>query len=152
MPPSSSKEEKKFYALRWASFYALALSLMIISYHVNPAILYLFVVDDRYTLGHHGSYWQDWHAIGCAFAGLVNYGAAYDSDFGPSARRWVGHCNAFLFGIWGLQNTYNCLFQGYNFTPLMWLQAIGCLGTALWNYVSMESKSVSSSAEGKKGY
>mmetsp|Transcript_15450 Transcript_15450/g.29223 ORF Transcript_15450/g.29223 Transcript_15450/m.29223 type:complete len:150 (+) Transcript_15450:256-705(+) len=138
---SSSSPQEKFYALRWASFYALALSLMIMSYHANPIILYLFVVGDKYSLGGYGIYWQDWHAIGCAFAGLVSYGAAYDTDFGPAARRWVSLCNTFLFGIWGLQNTYYCLFQADDFTPLMRLQAIGCLGTALWSYVSIESKS-----------
>ena len=122
-------------AFAWAAFYGLALSALILSGNVTPAILGLFLDLDQYTLGKFGQVWANWHAIGCAFAGFINLSVAVDdgSSFLPPGRAAIARCTAFIFGTWGVQNTYYCLQRTDLFTPLMWLNAIGCLLTAAWS-------------------
>ena len=101
--------------------YAFALSLLILSYHASPALVHLFVAQPV-TLGSHTMVWMNWHAIGCAFVGLVNIQAHYWSD--ARARRGVAIASAGVFGIWCAQNFMYALTP--LFTPAMWLHVGGC--------------------------
>lgn len=101
--------------------YAFALSLLILSYHVSPALLNVFVAQPA-TLGTHTSVWMNWHAIGCAFVGLVNAQAFYWTD--AKARRGIAIASTGIFGIWGLQNLTYALTP--LFTSAMWLHVAGC--------------------------
>lgn len=101
--------------------YGFALALLILSHHVSPALLNLFVAQPA-TLGTHTTVWMNWHAIGCAFVGLVNAQAFFWTD--ATARRSVAMASAGVFGIWCAQNL------AYSLTPLftsaMWLHVAGC--------------------------
>lgn len=55
---------------RVAGVYGLALSLLIFSSIVSPIAIDLFVAQP-YTLGTHGADWEYWHAVGCAFVGII---------------------------------------------------------------------------------
>lgn len=101
--------------------YAFALSLLILSYHVSPALVNLFVAQPV-TLGSHTTVWMNWHAIGCAFVGLVNVQALYWND--ARARRGIAIATAGIFGIWCAQNFMYTLTP--LFTPAMWLHVVGC--------------------------
>lgn len=96
-------------------------------------ILALFCDEASYTLGNFGQVWANWHAIGCAFVGMTNLSVALDdgSGFGIPGRRAVARNTAFIFGVWGVQNTWYCVARQDLFTPAMWLNAAGCIGTAL---------------------
>jgi len=101
--------------------YAFALSLLILSYHVSPTLVNLFVAQPA-TLGTHTTVWMNWHAAGCAFVGLVNVQACHWTD--AKARRGIAMASAGIFGIWCVQNL------AYSLTPLfnsaMWLHVGGC--------------------------
>ena len=101
--------------------YGFALSLLILSVHVTPALLDLFVAQPA-TLGTHTAVWMNWHAIGCAFVGLINAQAFSWTD--AKARRGVAMASAGVFGVWCVQNL------AYTLTPLftqaMWLHVGGC--------------------------
>lgn len=101
--------------------YGFALSLLILSYHISPALVHLFVAQPV-TLGSHTMVWMNWHAIGCAFVGLVNLHALYWSD--ARARRGIAIASAGVFGIWCAQNVMYALTP--LFTPAMWLHVAGC--------------------------
>ena len=101
--------------------YAFALSLLILSYHVSPALVHLFLAQPV-TLGSHTTVWMNWHAIGCAFVGLVNLQALYWSD--ARARRGIAIATAGIFGIWCAQNLMYSLTP--LLTPAMWLHVVGC--------------------------
>lgn len=101
--------------------YAFALSLLILSYHLTPVLLDLFVAQPA-TLGTHTTVWMNWHAAGCAFVGLVNVQACCWTD--AKARRGIAIASAGIFGIWCAQNLT------YSLTPLftgaMWLHVLAC--------------------------
>lgn len=101
--------------------YAFALSLLILSYHVSPTLLNLFVAQPA-TLGTHTTVWMNWHAMGCAFVGLVNLQAFYWTD--AKARRAIAIASAGIFGIWSVQNLTYTLTP--LFTSAMWLHVVGC--------------------------
>lgn len=106
--------------------YGFALSLLIVSYHVSPALVNLFVTQPA-NLGSHTTVWMNWHAVGCAFVGLVNLQALRWSE--ARARRGVAMATAGIFGIWCVQNFF------YSLTPLftsaMWLHVAACGFAAL---------------------
>ena len=111
------------------------MSALILTGNATPAVLGLFCKLERYTLGDFGQVWANWHAVGCAYVGITNFCVAMDdgSGFGPRGRAAIARCTAFIFGVWGVQNTCYCLFKQSNFTPLMWLNALLCLGSAVWS-------------------
>jgi|EP00908_Phaeocystis_cordata_P013444 hypothetical protein len=118
---------------RARSVAGLALSVLIESDHLTHALLGLFCSE--YTLGSFGQIWADWHAVGCAFVGVVNLCVAVDdgSAFRPQGMAAIARCTTFIYLTWGVQNTYYCLFRTDIFTPLMWLNALACNFTAAWS-------------------
>eukprot|EP00747_Dinoflagellata_sp_TGD_P170684 gnl/TRDRNA2_/TRDRNA2_202867_c0_seq1.p1 gnl/TRDRNA2_/TRDRNA2_202867_c0~~gnl/TRDRNA2_/TRDRNA2_202867_c0_seq1.p1 ORF type:complete len:144 (-),score=2.99 gnl/TRDRNA2_/TRDRNA2_202867_c0_seq1:339-770(-) len=128
---------------QWAAFYGLALACLILSGNLTPKLILLFVRQEKYTLGEFGQVWANWHAVGCAFAGLMNLSAARDgaSSWGPAACRAVRLNTAFIFGTWGVQNTYYVLWRTDLFTPLMWTNAVLCLATAVWSLMEKPTTS-----------
>jgi len=117
-------------AFQFAAFYGIALGAVILSGNLTVEILGLFCDKGAYTLGNFGQVWANWHAIGCLFVGLTNLSVARDptgQDFGAGGRLAVAQNTAFIFGVWGIQNTYYCNVRQDLFTPPMWLNAVGCL-------------------------
>ena len=112
--------------------YGVALGVLILSGNVTSDLLCLFCRKEAYTLGNFGLVWANWHAIGCLFVGLTNLAVARDDEgsFGPKARSAVAMNTAFIYGVWGVQNTWYCLNRQDLFVPLMWLNALMCLATA----------------------
>lgn len=106
--------------------YGFALSLLIVSYHVSPALVNLFVAQPA-NLGSHTAVWMNWHAVGCAFVGLVNFQALRWSD--ARARRGVAMATAGIFGAWCVQNVFYSLTP--LFTSVMWLHVVACGFAAL---------------------
>ena len=106
--------------------YGFALSLLILSHHLSPVLLDLFVAQPA-TLGTHTMVWMNWHAIGCAFVGLINAQALGWTD--ARARRSVAIASVGVYGIWCAQNLAYSLSP--LFTPLMWLHVAGCGLSAL---------------------
>uniref|UniRef100_A0A7S2CQ04 Uncharacterized protein n=1 Tax=Alexandrium andersonii TaxID=327968 RepID=A0A7S2CQ04_9DINO len=114
----------------WAAVYGLGLAALIASSYFNPFFIFLFVKGDAYTLGNFGMVWEMWHGVGCAFVGLMNLSVFMDPfGFGVAGRRAVSLNTAFIYTVWGVQNTYYCIFRADLFTLLMWLHAILCLLT-----------------------
>lgn len=101
--------------------YGFALALLILSVHVTPSLLELFV-DRQATLATPASPWLNWHAMGCAFVALVNAEAHGWTD--ATARRGVAMASAGIFGIWCAQNVVYALRP--EFTALMCLHVAGC--------------------------
>eukprot|EP00978_Attheya_sp_CCMP212_P031291 scaffold117710_cov54-Attheya_sp.AAC.3 len=119
-----------------AAIYGFALGALILSTNVTLELITLFTHRETYTLGNFGQVWANWHAFGCIFVGLSNLAVVRDNSgrgFGPEARVAVAQNTAFIFGVWAVQNTYYCLVREDLFTPLMWLNAGGCLVSALWS-------------------
>ncbi|CAJ1416159.1 unnamed protein product, partial [Effrenium voratum] len=80
---------------------------------------------------------QDWHSVGCAFVGLVNLAVARDvdkTDFAAGGRAKIAFCSAFIFFVWGAQNTYFCIMRQDVFKKFMWFNALACLGTAALSF------------------
>lgn len=124
-------------AFALAGLYGLALSLLILSWHLTPLLVGLFV--DHYSLGSHGQIWANWHAVGCAFVGAINLSALF-LGFDDTASRAVLACTAGIYGVWSAQNTWLCLAstEPRRFKPMMWLHAALCGLTAalcLWGAV-----------------
>ena len=123
------------FTFTWAAFCSFALGLLILSGNLTVELLALFCHKDAYSLGNFGQVWANWHAVGCIYVGLTNLSVARDArasrgGFGPHARAAVANSTAFIFGVWGVQNVYYCIVRADLFTPLMWLNAVLCLGTA----------------------
>ena len=114
-----------------SAFYGLTLAVLILSFRVTPMFIGIFCDLDTYRLGNFGQIWKDWHAFGCAYVGLTNLVVYLDSrgvGFSPSGRRSIALCSTFIFGTWGVQNTFYCLGGGKgDFHPAMWINAISCL-------------------------
>ena len=89
--------------------YGILLSLLILSGNFTDKLICIFCHQDKYTLGHFGEVWANWHAIGCAFVGMMNLSVAKDEDaFGPGKRQ-VAINTVFIYGVWACQNTYYCI-------------------------------------------
>ena len=113
--------------------YALLLSLLIMSWNFTPIFIGVFVHFEQYNLGSGGLFWKSWHGVACAFIGVTNLAIAYDTQeksFSASGRRLIAINSGFVFGIWGVQNTYYCIVHTDVFTPLMWINAVMCLVVA----------------------
>ncbi|CAE8658509.1 unnamed protein product [Polarella glacialis] len=138
------------FAFTWAAFYGFALAALILSGNWTMEFLALFCHKDAYTLGNFGQVWAHWHAVGCAFVGLTNLSCVRDArgGFGPDGKVAVAQNTAFIFGVWGVQNVYYCVTRDDLFTPLMWLNAIACLGTAV--YSLQAAHGITSKSTGKK--
>ena len=118
----------------WAAFYGLALGALVLSGNFTSEIIYLFCRKEAYTLGTFGEVWANWHAIGCIFVGLTNLVVALDNnetDFKPKARSGIAMNTSFIFGVWGAQNLYYCLYRQDLFVSFMWLHTILCLMTSV---------------------
>ena len=116
--------------------YGILLSLLILSGNFTDKLLCIFCHQDKYTLGHFGEVWANWHAIGCAFVGMMNLSVAKDEDaFGPGKRQ-VAINTVFIYGVWACQNTYYCINRPDLFTPLMWLNAIFCGIAAMLSFAA----------------
>ena len=131
--------------------YGVALGVMILSGNMASDLLGLiglFCRKKAYTLGNFGQVWANYHAIGCLFLGLTNLAVARDDEgsFGPKARSVVAMNTAFIYGVWGVQNTWYLLYRQELFLPLMWLNAIGCLATAA---VSLSNAASSTKKKGQ---
>lgn len=123
------------YIFHWAAFYGLALGALILSGNFTSDIICLFCRKEHYTLGNFGEVWANWHAFGCIFVGLTNLVVAMDESettFNSKARSAIATNTAFIFGLWGGQNLYYCLYRQDLFMPLMWLHAVLCLLTGGW--------------------
>lgn len=135
-----------------AAAYGLALATLIESWHYTVEFLLLFCKGDVYTLGNFGQVWADWHSVGCAFVGLVNLAVARDErreSFRAGGRRSIGLCTAFIYGVWGVQNTYYCLYRTDIFTPLMWMNAIACLAVGFLSARGAAAEKISTN-DGKR--
>ncbi|CAJ1398338.1 unnamed protein product [Effrenium voratum] len=124
-------------AFDWAACYGLGLAALIQSEQVTPVFMNLFVEPKEYHLGTFGSIWKDWHSVGCAFVGLVNLAVARDvdkTDFAAGGRAKIAFCSAFIFFVWGAQNTYFCIMRQDVFKKFMWFNALACLGTAALSF------------------
>jgi hypothetical protein len=104
----------------------------VLSHKWTYALIELFV-RPGYMLGTHERDWTSWHAVGCGFVGLINVLSAKDGDWNPSARRSLALATSLLYSIWGVQNLLLMFASPPRFLPLMWLHAVACLGTGLWN-------------------
>lgn len=106
--------------------YGFALSLLILSCHVSPALTNLFVAQPA-TLGTRTTVWMNWHGVGCAFVGLVNAQAFGWIDARP--RCGAALASTAIFGIRCVKNlTYSLTSL---FTGAMWRHVIGCFIAAV---------------------
>lgn len=136
-----------------AAAYGLALAALIESWHYTRDVLLLFCKGDSYTLGNFGQVWADWHSVGCAFVGLVNLAVAWDGrrdSFRAGGRRSIALCTAFIYGVWGVQNTYYCLYRTDIFTPLMRMNAIACLAVGFLSARGAVAEKVSTNDEKRR--
>jgi hypothetical protein len=113
----------------FCGIYGVGLSLLILSWHLTPSAIRLFV-SDNYTLGSHGQVWANWHAIGCLYVGVVNL-LAYGGNFNVEASRAVAMATAMIYGIWFAQNLHLVLARPARFKGLMWLNVLLCLLAAV---------------------
>jgi hypothetical protein len=118
------------------SIYAFALSALIFSHHLTYAALELFMAAPH-TLGTHTEDWMSWHGVGCFFVGLVNVLAPRWQDWRP--KRDVAGATAVIFGWWAVQN-FRLMFTG-RFTPVMWLNVVGCALAAAASVATLRSLS-----------
>ena len=108
----------------FSGIYGVALGVLILSWHVAPVIMRLFVADS-YSLGTHGQVWANWHAIGCLFVGAVNL-QVYFSDFGAADARSIAMATLMVYTVWCVQNLQLVLGKPRKFKPLMWTNVVGC--------------------------
>jgi hypothetical protein len=109
--------------------YGILLGLLILSWHLTPVFIKLFV-GNKYTLGDYGQMWANWHAIGCFYVGFSNFLAYNWDDSFLVAKQDICLISTFIFGIWGLQN-FGLMFQANKMKSLMWLNVIACFASAL---------------------
>lgn len=108
----------------FSGVYGVALSALILSWHVAPGVMRGFVADG-YSLGTHGQVWANWHAIGCLFVGVVNL-QVYFGDFGAAGTRSIAMASLMIYSVWCVQNLLVVLVRPLKFKPLMWTNVVGC--------------------------
>ena len=108
----------------FAGAYGVALGLLILSWHLTPVLIRIFVTDD-YSLGSHGQVWADWHAFGCLFVGAVNLHVYFHFLDGAAARS-IALPTVAIYSVWCVQNFLLMVRAPRRFKSPMWLNVICC--------------------------
>lgn len=117
------------FSFIYCGCYGLFLGALILSWHVMPGPLLLFMkksyIPTQYYLD-----WMDWLAIGSLYVGITNL-LACSSIWSDASRRQLSVVTGLLYLSWGIMNLHHVV-ETERYNEFMWLNVMACfLGAAL---------------------